>query len=644
MTNSAGFKRGEADFDIDDAEVAIRLGGGLAVALHVEGFVGRGALEGALAEEAVHEGADVEPDVGPERLVVRLKHDPLGAAIERLLEEQGQPPDRDVFPFRADVVRAVHGARAPVHKTGDEGAGAVDAEFVEHAVFEIGQFHFEPDEPAQIRLRARGRFPDAAAGVDPRHQTGDRAGGTERAHDAAIVHLNLRIEDGAVVFHHRRAQGADQRRVLDNLRTSSVRPIIRRLDEQEGAARLAVNARRPPDGRTIRGRDRLIARDDHEVENVHLIEGMESGLRGGIADVIREAGRGAIEPGDLARGRGAGGTGAETVLAGVEPDRRIDRGHAGAGEGDRGRLIDRAVLRQNREFVAADLRAIAQAGGVRDRLRDDAQFLAHSVVVAAGAGAREVVAEVRIARGRGLDHVRSGVERDRGAVNRDSRDLVLIQAGQDVEEIDIAERAGGIVEAQGRPGGDRAEVAPARHFHAAAFRTKEERGGDVVSRGAADADVAIRIRRRGDGEKPLAADRGNGVERDGDLRRGHEGVERGVDARFQIATQSRDAAESGEDGIGPFAQVHRDVGRVVHADVEVVTRSRGRAGIDQRIEERAHIREGGAEGTARLRVAGKGLGQVVVGGSGKGEIAQAGAGLEIDQLGALRNQRRRETR
>ena len=56
---------------------------GFAVALHEVRFARRFALERALPEEALHERADVEPDLRPERLVVRLEHHPLRAAIER---------------------------------------------------------------------------------------------------------------------------------------------------------------------------------------------------------------------------------------------------------------------------------------------------------------------------------------------------------------------------------------------------------------------------------------------------------------------------------------------------------------------------------------------------------------------------------
>ena len=37
------------------------------------------SLEGSLAEEVVHEGADVEPDLSPERLIVGLEDHPLRA-------------------------------------------------------------------------------------------------------------------------------------------------------------------------------------------------------------------------------------------------------------------------------------------------------------------------------------------------------------------------------------------------------------------------------------------------------------------------------------------------------------------------------------------------------------------------------------
>jgi hypothetical protein len=78
ITNSAGERR-EAHDDVDDAAVDVALGRGLLVALDEVGFLRRLALEGALAEEVVHEGADVQADLRPERLVIGLETTHLSA-------------------------------------------------------------------------------------------------------------------------------------------------------------------------------------------------------------------------------------------------------------------------------------------------------------------------------------------------------------------------------------------------------------------------------------------------------------------------------------------------------------------------------------------------------------------------------------
>jgi hypothetical protein len=48
----------------------------------VLGILGRLALESPLAEQIVHEGADVEAQLGPEPFVVRLENRTPGAAIQ----------------------------------------------------------------------------------------------------------------------------------------------------------------------------------------------------------------------------------------------------------------------------------------------------------------------------------------------------------------------------------------------------------------------------------------------------------------------------------------------------------------------------------------------------------------------------------
>ena len=83
------------------------------VALHEVGFLRRLALEGALPEQVVHERADVEPDLRPERLVVRLEHHPLRAAVETFFEEERRAAHRNVFLFVGQPIGPAQRARAP---------------------------------------------------------------------------------------------------------------------------------------------------------------------------------------------------------------------------------------------------------------------------------------------------------------------------------------------------------------------------------------------------------------------------------------------------------------------------------------------------------------------------------------------------
>ena len=56
-------------------------------------------MERALPEEALHKCSDVEADLCPERLVVRLKDHPLRPAVKTFLEEERGAPHRNVFPL-----------------------------------------------------------------------------------------------------------------------------------------------------------------------------------------------------------------------------------------------------------------------------------------------------------------------------------------------------------------------------------------------------------------------------------------------------------------------------------------------------------------------------------------------------------------
>ena len=106
-------QRREADHDVDDAEVDVVLRRRLGVALDEVRLARRRALERALPEQVVHERADVEPDLRPQRLVVRLEDDPLRAAEQRLLEEQRRAPDRQVLPLATRAGRRPRACARP---------------------------------------------------------------------------------------------------------------------------------------------------------------------------------------------------------------------------------------------------------------------------------------------------------------------------------------------------------------------------------------------------------------------------------------------------------------------------------------------------------------------------------------------------
>src|SRR5215210_6881094 len=86
------FEGRETDDDVDDAPIDVVLGRGLLVALDEVGLLGRTALEGALAEEVLHEGPNVQADLRPQRLVVWFEDNPLGSTVEAFFDVEGQAP------------------------------------------------------------------------------------------------------------------------------------------------------------------------------------------------------------------------------------------------------------------------------------------------------------------------------------------------------------------------------------------------------------------------------------------------------------------------------------------------------------------------------------------------------------------------
>src|SRR5215218_3027021 len=100
-------ERREPDDDVHDPAIDVRLRRRLLVAFDEIGVAGGRSLERTLAEEAVHEHADVEADLRPQGLVIRFEDDPFDALEEALFDKQRGPSDRDVLPLTRLLVGAV---------------------------------------------------------------------------------------------------------------------------------------------------------------------------------------------------------------------------------------------------------------------------------------------------------------------------------------------------------------------------------------------------------------------------------------------------------------------------------------------------------------------------------------------------------
>ena len=53
----------------------------------------------------MHEGADVEADLGPQRFVVRFEHNPMQTPKQTFLDEQRRAPHGEVVPFGSLCIR-----------------------------------------------------------------------------------------------------------------------------------------------------------------------------------------------------------------------------------------------------------------------------------------------------------------------------------------------------------------------------------------------------------------------------------------------------------------------------------------------------------------------------------------------------------
>ncbi len=118
MTNSAGFKGVKPTTMLTMPFMDIVLSRLLLVAFHEIGVQRSHSLESSLGEELVYEGLYFQPDLGPERLVIRFEDGPLQAAKKAFLNEQGGPPNGDVLVFIGQLAGSPHGSRPPSNTPG----------------------------------------------------------------------------------------------------------------------------------------------------------------------------------------------------------------------------------------------------------------------------------------------------------------------------------------------------------------------------------------------------------------------------------------------------------------------------------------------------------------------------------------------
>src|SRR5262249_52092567 len=148
------------------------------------------ALERAAAEEVMHERADVEADLGPERLVVGLEHHPLERLAEALLDEQRCAPDRHVLPLARPPGGSVEGPPPPDHVAVDrKRPQEVESERIELTVLQVRDLQRQRDTYELAVIGAGRRLPDATVGVDARVHTGDRAARPDCARSSLVQRI-----------------------------------------------------------------------------------------------------------------------------------------------------------------------------------------------------------------------------------------------------------------------------------------------------------------------------------------------------------------------------------------------------------------------------------------------------------------------
>ena len=229
------------------------------VALHEVGLARRRALERALAEQVVHERADVEPDLRPQRLVVGLEHHPLRAAVEALLDEQREAPHRQVLPLATPARRRRRSVRAPQTTWPD--AGNVRRQLTPSGLSRpfsasVSVHRASSGTPTSVASRPAGAFQTPRVGVGARDHAGDRAargeglaGGSPCSGSAAacagsraprsVRSTTVRSAGAAPVTS---AGSSQRRRVDDQHRAARLRSSRRRVPHRQSARRRRVAA------------------------------------------------------------------------------------------------------------------------------------------------------------------------------------------------------------------------------------------------------------------------------------------------------------------------------------------------------------------------------------------------------------------
>src|SRR6266542_50719 len=203
------FERRKPDHDVHDPEIAIVLSCRLGVALHKVRVLRFLALESALPKEVLHKGADIQPDLRVQRLVIRFENYPFETAIQALFYEQRQAANRNVLIFTSKAVIAIHRACAPVDDAVRKDTYSVHGSWVQDAVLVIGKLLFHADDAAQIGLDASRGFPNSARPIDAGTESGDCSGRTNILLETVLVDGQRREEDRAVVLDQADSQQVD---------------------------------------------------------------------------------------------------------------------------------------------------------------------------------------------------------------------------------------------------------------------------------------------------------------------------------------------------------------------------------------------------------------------------------------------------